>query len=112
LLNVRGENFQCQEVGPHLVHGNATANAVWVSDRRGASADRVAGVGVSGHRVRVRGAEPAVVAACRCGWAQTLSTSRAADQAAEAHCFSVAPDLAVECGSDPGGHWWQPEVLS
>jgi hypothetical protein len=53
-----------------------------------------------------------VVAHCRCGWSETLSTQTAAVQAAEAHCFTVAPDHAVEEGRDGGGTWWRPEVVS
>jgi len=67
---------------------------------------------VTGHRVRLSGAEPMTVAHCRCGWSQTFRTRRAAALAADAHCFSVAPDAAVEQGMDGGGPWWAPEAVS
>jgi hypothetical protein len=60
--------------------------------------------------VRVHGVPRFVVAHCRCGWSETLTTRTAAAQAAEAHCFTVAPDHAVEEGRDGGGTWWRPEA--
>jgi len=48
---------------------------------------------------------------CGCGWRVHTETPRAAAWAAEAHCFTVEPDRAVEEGMDEGGAWWAPETL-
>lgn len=66
---------------------------------------------MNGHRVRVHGSARFVVAHCRCGWSVSVTSEEAAGHAAEAHCFTVAPDAAVVAGRDGGGCWWAPEVL-
>lgn len=67
---------------------------------------------MSPHMVRLRSWPGQHVAVCACGWRVHTETPRAAAWAAQAHCFTVAPDAAVECGRDGGGVWWRPEVLS
>ena len=66
---------------------------------------------MTGHRVRLRSWPGQHVAVCGCGWRVHTETPRAAAWAAEAHCFTVEPDRAVEEGMDEGGAWWAPENL-